>query len=140
MGALLKHLGYASYPKDGVYRKLAAAVPVSTTPARERETRIEPPLLSGIRVTAPPPPSGRRGSKYDPLRDYLLKQHLREIELTFGEIENILGFPLPPVSERPQWWANQVAPGRPQREAWRAGGYDAFLVAGSRNVRFRKVP
>src|SRR5438477_2934369 len=34
---------------------LVAAVPVSTSPARERETRIEPPLLSGIRVTAPPP-------------------------------------------------------------------------------------
>jgi hypothetical protein len=81
-------------------------------------------------------------SKYDPLRDYLRDQHFREIELTFGEIENTLGpgFRLPVSADRPQWWANQVAPGRPQREAWREAGYDAFLVAGSRRVKFRKVP
>jgi hypothetical protein len=77
--------------------------------------------------------------RYDPLREYLLNQHLREIELTFTEIEKILGARLPKSAERPQWWANQVASSRPQREAWRAAGYDAFLVAGSRKVKFRRV-
>ena len=80
-----------------------------------------------------------RGLKYDSLRDYLLKQHLREIELTFAEIEKILGARLPKSAERPQWWANRAASGRPQREAWRVAGYDAFLVAGSRTVKFRRV-
>jgi hypothetical protein len=80
-------------------------------------------------------------SKYAPLRDYLRKQHLHEFELTFDAIEEILGgdVRLPKGAERPQWWANQAAPGRPQREAWRAAGYDAFLVKGSRKVKFRKV-
>jgi hypothetical protein len=39
-----------------------------------------------------------------------------------------------------QWWANVVNPehGRVQREAWRAAGYDAFLLPCSR-VKFQKV-
>jgi hypothetical protein len=77
--------------------------------------------------------------KYDPLRDYLLNQRHREFALTFSEIERILDFKLPASAERPQWWANQVAIGRPQREAWRAAGYEAFLSANSRKVTFRRV-
>ncbi len=79
-------------------------------------------------------------SKYDPLRDHLIGQRHYEFELTFKEIEGILGFPLPVSADRPQWWANQVAPGRPQREAWRSAGYDAFLIRGSDKVKFRKTP
>lgn len=78
-------------------------------------------------------------SKYNPLRDYLLKQRLGEFELTFREIESILGFKLPASADRPQWWANQRAEGRPQRESWRAGGYDAFLILGSDKVTFRRA-
>lgn len=78
-------------------------------------------------------------SKYDLLRDYLSNQRHREFALTFSEIEKILGFKLPDSAERPQWWANQVAAGRPQREAWRAAGYDAFLSGNSRKVTFRRA-
>jgi hypothetical protein len=78
-------------------------------------------------------------SIYDPLRDYLKLQQFREVELTFPKIEEIIGRPLPRSADRPQWWANQVAPGRPQREASRAAGFDAFLVAGSRKVQFRRA-
>lgn len=78
-------------------------------------------------------------SKYDRLRDHLRHQRHAEFELTFKEMEAILGFALPASADRPQWWANQVAPGRPQREAWRAAGYDAFLVAGSQRVKFRRA-
>ena len=79
-------------------------------------------------------------SIYDPLRDYLRRCTFREIELSFSEVENIIGRPLPASAERPQWWANQRAAGRPQREAWRVAGFDAFLIAGSRKVQFRRVP
>jgi hypothetical protein len=79
-------------------------------------------------------------SIYDPLRDFLKRHSLREIELSFPRIEEIIGRPLPRSADRPQWWANQVAPERPQREAWRGAGFDAFLVAGSRKVQFRRVP
>jgi hypothetical protein len=78
-------------------------------------------------------------SIYDPLRDYLKQHKFREAELSFANIEEIIGRRLPKSADRPKWWANQIAPGRPQREAWRAAGFDAFLVAGSRKVRFRRV-
>jgi hypothetical protein len=77
-------------------------------------------------------------SVYDPLRDYLKRQDFRELELSFAQLEEIICRPLPHSAERPQWWANTVAPGRPQREAWRAAGDDAFLIAGSRKVRFER--
>jgi hypothetical protein len=78
-------------------------------------------------------------SVYDSLRDYLKQVVFREIELTFREIEKIIGRPLPKSAGRPQWWANQTAPGRPQREAWRGAGFDAFLIAGSGRVKFCRV-
>jgi hypothetical protein len=84
-------------------------------------------------------------SIYDGLRDLLLfvrELGLRDFELSFAQIERfgfLLPDGLPPTAQRPQWWANQSAPGRPQREAWRLAGYDAFLIRGSNRVKFRKV-
>jgi hypothetical protein len=79
-------------------------------------------------------------SKYAPLRTYLKRQKLSEIVLTFGQIEDIINAPLPNYAGKPQWWANIVNPehGHVQREAWRAAGYDAFLLPPSR-VKFQKV-
>lgn len=79
-------------------------------------------------------------AKYDPLRDYLLRQRLHQFDLTFREIETIIGFKLPASANRPQWWANVKDPSTThvQREAWRAAGYDAFLVSGSDKVRFQR--
>ena len=76
-------------------------------------------------------------AKYDPLRDHLLKQTLGEIVLSFTEIERLIG-PLPTSADRPQWWSNVRSPATShvQREAWREAGYDAFLLAGTRKVRF----
>jgi hypothetical protein len=78
---------------------------------------------------------------YDRLKAYLKTQNLKEFTLTFREIEEILGgYPLPRSAERPQWWANtRAVTSHVQREAWRAAGYDAFLIAGSRKVTFRKA-
>jgi hypothetical protein len=75
---------------------------------------------------------------YDPLRDHLRDHNLKELELSFDEIEKLIGKPLPPSAERPQWWANQIGGKRPQRDAWRDAGFDAFLVSGSRRVKFRR--
>ncbi|MEJ6789554.1 hypothetical protein BrevBR_08360 [Brevundimonas sp. BR2-1] len=48
---------------------------------------------------------------------------------------------LPNSAARPQWWANITDPDQSpvQREAWRAAGFDAFLIAGRDRVRFRRV-
>jgi len=79
--------------------------------------------------------------KYDRLRDYLKRQKCDEFELSFAEIERKIGALLPNGAARPQWWANVGDPElRPvQREAWRAAGFDAFLIAGRDRVRFRRV-
>ena len=79
-------------------------------------------------------------AKYAPLRNYLKRKKLSEIILTFDEVEHIIHAPLPKNAATPQWWANIVNPdhGHVQREAWRAAGYDAFLLPPSR-VRFQKV-
>lgn len=79
--------------------------------------------------------------KYDPLRDYLKRQCSDEFELTFAEIERTLLAFLPHSAKLPQWWANIIDPATShvQREAWRAAGFDAFLIVGKDRVRFRRV-
>lgn len=76
-------------------------------------------------------------SKYDPLRDHLRGRPRGEFTLSFAEIERVLGFSLPKSTARPQWWANVRDGQSPQTQAWQSVGFDAFLVAGSRKVRFR---
>ncbi len=80
-------------------------------------------------------------AKYDGLRDYLRRQTGVELSLTFREIEKVIEAALPKSAERPQWWANVTDPQSThiQRNAWREAGYDAFLVAGSDRVIFRKA-
>ena len=82
----------------------------------------------------------KRGSRYDPLRHYLMAQTHREFVLNFSEIEMILASGLPKSAERPQFWANtDKAYTNVQREAWRAAGYDAFLQSHAKSVKFVKV-
>jgi hypothetical protein len=80
-------------------------------------------------------------AKYGPLRDYLQKQTLQQIVLTFREIEKIIEAELPISADRPQWWENTTSKetSRVQREAWRAGSYDAFLLRGANKVRFERL-
>ena len=76
-------------------------------------------------------------SKYDTLRDELRNRPRGEFILTFRQIEDLLGFALPASAQRPQWWANVTGGGHSQARAWSAAGFDAFLIAGSKKVRFR---
>jgi hypothetical protein len=76
-------------------------------------------------------------SKYDPLKAHLAGRPRGEFTLSFREMEQVLGFELPKSAARPQWWANVEGGQHVQTKAWRDAGFDAFLVAGSRKVRFR---
>jgi len=80
-------------------------------------------------------------SKYDPLSGHLRRQRQDELELSFPEIERILGAMLPKSAARPQWWANTTDPDTSpvQRKAWRDAGYDAFLLTGKDRVRFKRI-
>ena len=48
--------------------------------------------------------------KYTPLYDYLRRKPGAAIELSFTEIERVLGSMLPKSASRPQWWANELSP------------------------------
>ncbi|MEJ0019085.1 MAG: hypothetical protein WDN25_21520 [Acetobacteraceae bacterium] len=80
-------------------------------------------------------------SKYHPLAEYLRMQTGAALELTFAEIEAIIGSQLPPSAYAPRWWIS----GRNCRrnplwqEAWLSAGYDATLTLGSDTVSFRRL-
>ena len=78
--------------------------------------------------------------KYDPLHRYLRRKGKPEIEMSFAEIERVLGAMLPNSAARPQWWANEsnATSAQVQRRAWHDAGYDAFLIAGAERVRFKR--
>jgi len=70
----------------------------------------------------------RRG-KYAALFEHLAERDDDLIELTFPELEQILGFKLPDSAYlyRP-WWANQAKSGHSQAMAWDAAGWKTKLV------------
>lgn len=80
-------------------------------------------------------------ARYDPLFAYLRRQRFAEFELSFAEIERIIGAMLPRSADQPQWWANVTdrATTHVQRKAWGDAGYDTFLVVGKDRVRFRRA-
>ena len=79
-------------------------------------------------------------AKYDPLGRYLSRRAGAEIELSFADIERIIGAMLPNSATLPQWWANESDPQSPhvQSRAWRNAGYDANLSVGRERVRFAR--
>jgi hypothetical protein len=79
-------------------------------------------------------------AKYDPLKRYLSRQKTVGVDLTFTELERIIGAMLPKSAHRPQWWANETdaETSHVQVAAWRDAGFKAFLV-GSEQVRFEKA-
>jgi hypothetical protein len=78
---------------------------------------------------------------YHGLRDYLKKQSLPELVLTFEQLEEIIGGPLPRAAQRASWWDSLRSPQEkmPQREACLAAGYAATRMPDGRSVRFRKM-
>lgn len=84
-------------------------------------------------------------AKYEPLELHLraVPVTVREVILSFSEIERILGAPLPEsaVTHRP-WWGNQRdSKSRPQAHAWLSAGFLVDTVNPTRangSVRFRR--
>jgi hypothetical protein len=81
-------------------------------------------------------------SKYRPLQEYLAGRGGPELQLSFGDVERIVGGILPRSAARRQWWANESDPfsSHVQCRAWREAGYDAFPRVSKRLVRFRRHP
>ena len=65
-------------------------------------------------------------SKYLNLTLHLAKEDAGSWAATFGEVEEVLGFPLPSSARQyPAWWANQ---GRAQSMAWESAGWHTTAV------------
>jgi hypothetical protein len=78
-------------------------------------------------------------AKYDPLGRHLKRSKSAVLELSFSDIERIIGAMLPNSASLPQWWENETAErGHVQCRAWREAGYDAFLLKGKDTVVFRR--
>ncbi|AQR63615.1 hypothetical protein BZG35_17050 [Brevundimonas sp. LM2] len=80
-------------------------------------------------------------SKYDPLLTYLKRQKTDALELSFREIENLIGYLLPNKAGQPGWWAEADgdAPARAvQQRAWRDAGYSARLLPCHDRVAFQR--
>jgi hypothetical protein len=78
---------------------------------------------------------------YDALRDYLKRQSLPELVLSFEQIEEIIDAALPRASHRASWWDSLRSPQEkmPQREACLEAGYVATRLPDGNGVRFRRM-
>lgn len=75
-------------------------------------------------------------TKYDPLRRYLVRQKAVRVELSFSEIERLIGGFLPKAATRAPWWSEMDRDGRVpiQVQACGQAGYRAELAPGDRVV------
>lgn len=80
-------------------------------------------------------------SKYQKLSLHLASIEIGEWRASFDDIEEILGFELPPSAyEHPAWWSNQAG-GHAQSSAWQDVGWRTEnLDLGNQTVTFRKRP
>jgi hypothetical protein len=66
--------------------------------------------------------------KYDPLKNFLKSRSSDEAPMSFPEVENILGFELPPSArQHPAWWSNNVGT-HVNARAWREAGWKTSRV------------
>jgi hypothetical protein len=67
-------------------------------------------------------------SKYDPLKDYLTQSDDDLTPMGFSEIEQVLGFELPPSSRTQRaWWSNNPT-NNVMTRAWLEAGYETEAV------------
>lgn len=77
--------------------------------------------------------------KYDPLARFLADRRTTEVPMSFKEIEQVLGAPLPPSKRYPAWWSNNPS-NNVMTKAWLQAGFQTERVdIGSERLVFRRV-
>ncbi len=77
--------------------------------------------------------------KYDPLGNYLRKQRMGRVPMTFIEIERLIGAKLPNSQRYPAWWSNNPF-NNVMTQVWLDAGFKTEEVdVKARKVVFRKV-
>jgi hypothetical protein len=84
--------------------------------------------------------------KYAPLGAFLRRWKRKNesadtVELTFADVERIIGALLPRSAATRDWWHNnhRTERGFVQSRAWLNAGFEAYPVDGSERVRFRRA-
>lgn len=82
----------------------------------------QPPVSPQAKASQPVPTSGpKRGSKYDVLADWLTTSGKPEVRSTFAQIEDVLGFTMPPSARNHSaWWTGSVVARTIGTAGWRA--------------------
>ena len=79
-------------------------------------------------------------AKYDPLLEHLCRTRDGPVEMTFDEIDRLVGGLPASAATRPAWWANEALPGSSrhvQARAWLDAGREVEHVdRAARRVRF----
>lgn len=98
-----------------------------------------PPLPPATVVTASPGPRRARGW-YAPLADHLQAAETSFVQLSFPQIERILGRPLPASARRHRaWWSNESSETHSHAGAWMGVGWLVDTVDfNAAAVRFRR--
>ena len=79
--------------------------------------------------------------EYQALYKYLHDRFADRLVLTFGEIEDLLGFALPEAARaQPHWWdgADPPAPRSAQADAWALANRTATVNMAARSVVFER--
>lgn len=76
--------------------------------------------------------------RYRLLSKYLRDRYANRVVLTFGEIEDLVGFPLPESARDAEWWGgtNPDTPRTPQSDAWRLASRTAVVNLPAQRVVF----
>ena len=79
--------------------------------------------------------------EYRLLHKYLRERYANRVVLTFGEIEDLLGFALPePARLQREWWgdSDSVAPQSAQSDAWTLASRTATVNLSAQSVVFER--
>jgi hypothetical protein len=67
--------------------------------------------------------------KYEPLAAHLESASADQWSATFAQVEQVLGFPLPPSARKHrEWWSNQAGAGHSQARGWQDAGWRVWKV------------
>jgi hypothetical protein len=81
------------------------------------------------------------GSEYQPLHKYLQDRFADRIVLTFGEIEDLVGFKLPDAARLQHgWWVSEdpAAPRSAIADAWTLASRTATINMGAQSIVFER--
>lgn len=79
--------------------------------------------------------------KYAPLAAFLSRQKAPEIDMTFRDLERVVGRLLPKAATEASWWddGNAGADRSPQTRAWMSAGFSPVVDLKSEHVRFVRL-